>query len=113
MNERPNKPDSANPAIALWLAIEDQSRRVADLERSKSMSRVFTGVNGGNGEGTIWDSPFSLLPPVSHRDWLVPGCRTGLEPSDSNQPDTGNAGITTRLAIGHYWPGVPDPGRSL
>jgi hypothetical protein len=30
----PNKPDAANPAIAVWLAIEDQWRRVADLERS-------------------------------------------------------------------------------
>jgi hypothetical protein len=29
----PNKPDAANPAIALWLTIEDQWRRVADLER--------------------------------------------------------------------------------
>jgi hypothetical protein len=28
-----NKPDAANPAIALWLAIEDQWRRDADLER--------------------------------------------------------------------------------
>jgi hypothetical protein len=27
------KPDAANPAMALWLAIEDQRRRVADLER--------------------------------------------------------------------------------
>jgi hypothetical protein len=80
--------------------------------RSKSMSRVFTGVNGGNGEGSVWNSPFPLLPPVSHRDWLVPGCRTGLEPRVSNQPVAGNAGITPRLAIGHCWPGVPDPGRS-
>jgi hypothetical protein len=30
----PNKPDAANPAMALWLTIEDQWRRV-DLERSK------------------------------------------------------------------------------
>jgi hypothetical protein len=73
------------------------------------MSRVFTGVNGGNAEGSIWDS---LLPPVSHRDWLVARNRTGFEPSVSNQPDPGYAGITRRLAIGHYWPGVPDPGRS-
>jgi hypothetical protein len=29
----PNKPDAANPAMALWLTIEDQWRRVADLER--------------------------------------------------------------------------------
>jgi hypothetical protein len=29
----PNKPDSANPAMRLWLTIEDQWRRVADLER--------------------------------------------------------------------------------
>jgi hypothetical protein len=29
-----NKPDSANPAMAFWLAVEDQWRRVADLERS-------------------------------------------------------------------------------
>jgi hypothetical protein len=30
----PNKLDAANPAMALWLTIEDQWRRV-DLERSK------------------------------------------------------------------------------
>jgi hypothetical protein len=28
-----NKPDAANPAMRLWLKIEDQWRRVADLER--------------------------------------------------------------------------------
>jgi hypothetical protein len=28
-----DKPDAANPAMALWLAVEDQWRRVADLER--------------------------------------------------------------------------------
>jgi len=31
---KPNKPDAANPAIPLWLTIDDQRRRVADLERS-------------------------------------------------------------------------------
>jgi hypothetical protein len=31
--EEPNKPDAANPAMTLWLTIEDQWRRVADLER--------------------------------------------------------------------------------
>ena len=34
MTRTPNKPDAANPAMALWLTIEDQWRRVADLERS-------------------------------------------------------------------------------
>jgi hypothetical protein len=29
-----NKPDPANPAMALWLAIGDQWRRVADLGHS-------------------------------------------------------------------------------
>jgi hypothetical protein len=29
----PNKPDAVNPAMALWFAIEAQSRRVTDLER--------------------------------------------------------------------------------
>ncbi len=28
----PNKPDGPNPAMALWLTIEDQRRRVPDLE---------------------------------------------------------------------------------
>ncbi len=28
-----NKPDEANPAMTLWLTIEDQRRRVADLGR--------------------------------------------------------------------------------
>jgi hypothetical protein len=27
----PNQPDAANPAMTLWLAIEGQGRRVADL----------------------------------------------------------------------------------
>jgi hypothetical protein len=31
--EKANKPDAANPAMALWLTIEDQWRRIADLER--------------------------------------------------------------------------------
>jgi hypothetical protein len=29
-----HKPDAVNPAMALWLAIEDHWRRVTDLERS-------------------------------------------------------------------------------
>jgi hypothetical protein len=29
----PNKPDAVNPAMAVWSAIEDQLRRVTDLER--------------------------------------------------------------------------------
>ena len=34
MNEPwPNKPDAANPAMTLWLTIEDQWRRAADLKR--------------------------------------------------------------------------------
>jgi hypothetical protein len=32
-HEMPIKPDAANPARTLWLTIEDQWRRVADLER--------------------------------------------------------------------------------
>jgi hypothetical protein len=32
-SDRHNKPDAANPAMALWFSIEDQWRRVADLER--------------------------------------------------------------------------------
>jgi len=32
-SRRANKPDAANPAMTLWLTIEDQWRRVADLER--------------------------------------------------------------------------------
>jgi hypothetical protein len=31
--EEPNKPDAANPAMMLWLTIERQWRRVADLGR--------------------------------------------------------------------------------
>jgi hypothetical protein len=34
MTSVPNKPDAANPAMTLRLAVEDQRRRVADLERS-------------------------------------------------------------------------------
>jgi hypothetical protein len=33
MKESPNKPDAVNPAMALRFAIEDQWRRVTDLER--------------------------------------------------------------------------------
>jgi hypothetical protein len=32
-NITPNKPDAPNPAMTVWLTIEDQWRRVADLER--------------------------------------------------------------------------------
>jgi hypothetical protein len=40
MNESsPNKPDAANPAMALLLTIEDQWRRVADLGRSAAVDR--------------------------------------------------------------------------
>jgi len=28
-----------------------------------------------------------------------------------NKPAAGNAGIAPQLAIGHHWPGVPEPGR--
>jgi hypothetical protein len=35
-----NKPDAANPAMTLWLTIEDQWRRVADLERSVSVDAL-------------------------------------------------------------------------
>jgi hypothetical protein len=34
VKKQANKPDSANPAMALWFTIEDQWRRVADLGRS-------------------------------------------------------------------------------
>jgi hypothetical protein len=34
-----NKPDAVNPAMALRFAIEDQWRRVTDLERSEEASR--------------------------------------------------------------------------
>jgi len=30
----------------------------------------------------------------------------------SNYPAAGKAGIASRLAIGRYWPGLPEPGRS-
>jgi hypothetical protein len=33
MNTPPNKPDAVNPAMALRFAVEDQWRRVTDLER--------------------------------------------------------------------------------
>jgi hypothetical protein len=31
---KPNNPDAVNPAMALRFAVEDQWRRVTDLERS-------------------------------------------------------------------------------
>ena len=34
-----NKPDAVNPAMALRFAIEDQWRRVTDLERSAKQSK--------------------------------------------------------------------------
>jgi len=30
----------------------------------------------------------------------------------SNHPAAGKAGIVARLAMGHHWPGLPEPGRS-
>jgi hypothetical protein len=38
MKESSNKPDAVNPAMALRFAVEDQWRRVADLERWASSS---------------------------------------------------------------------------
>ena len=38
----PNKPDAVNPAMALWLTIEDQWRRVTDLERSAQFDTFMT-----------------------------------------------------------------------
>ncbi len=32
--------------------------------------------------------------------------------SKSNKPAAPNAGIASRLAIGHHWPGVGEPERS-
>src|ERR1022692_658857 len=32
-NASPNKPDATNPAITLWLTVDDRWRRIADLER--------------------------------------------------------------------------------
>jgi hypothetical protein len=37
-----NKPDAVNPAMALRFAVEDQWRRVTDLERSPSHARIVT-----------------------------------------------------------------------
>jgi hypothetical protein len=33
-----NEPDAADPAMTLWFAIEDQWRRVTDLERWTRLS---------------------------------------------------------------------------
>ena len=30
----------------------------------------------------------------------------------ANEPAAGKAGIAPLLAIGHHWPGLPEPGRS-
>jgi hypothetical protein len=30
----------------------------------------------------------------------------------ANNPAAGKAGIANQLAIGHSWPGLPEPGRS-
>jgi hypothetical protein len=30
---------------------------------------------------------------------------------EANQPAAGKAGIAHRLAVGHHWPGLPEPGR--
>ncbi len=34
MTMLPSQPDSVNPAIVLWLAVDVQWRRVTDLERT-------------------------------------------------------------------------------
>jgi hypothetical protein len=39
---RSNKPDAVNPAMALWFAVEDQWRRVTDLERWAATMRPWT-----------------------------------------------------------------------
>jgi len=40
MNKTTNKPDAANPAMTLWLTIEDHRRRVADLEHWAKQTRL-------------------------------------------------------------------------
>lgn len=41
MSDKPNKPDAVNPAMAVWFAIEDQLRRVTDLERWATLPRCY------------------------------------------------------------------------
>jgi hypothetical protein len=36
-----------------------------------------------------------------------------LRQEEANKPAAGNAGIASQLTIGHHWPGVPEPERSL
>jgi len=53
-NMTPNQPDAVNPAMALWLTIEDQWRRVTDLGRS--LRHEVAGTTAERGE------PDSALP---------------------------------------------------
>jgi len=41
MIESSNKPDAVNPAIALWLTLVGQWRRVTDLDRSADSADSF------------------------------------------------------------------------
>ena len=34
-----------------------------------------------------------------------------MSPGWPNNPASGKAGIASRLAIGHHWPGLPEPVR--
>ena len=34
-----------------------------------------------------------------------------ISPTEPNHPAAGKAGIASRLAVGHRWPGLPEPGR--
>jgi hypothetical protein len=76
-------------------------------------------------QGRFFTFGIQALPVTSHRLYRW-GCR--LQPSwntrdvhavvgfdimalTPNHPAAGKAGIDSRLAIGHHWPGLPEPGR--
>ena len=84
----PNKPDAVNPAMALWLRIEYQWRRVTDLERSVSTA--------------VFEQPSEPSEPSE----VTPGSGLHTPPTTVGNPSrrtpaSFSAGTDNRVEVGH------------
>jgi len=64
---------------------------------------------GGSGGRGLWDGGPPLLGLVL---LALPSSSHPMNANAPNHPAAGQAGIAPQLAIGHRWPGLPEPARS-
>jgi hypothetical protein len=114
MSTPSNKPDSANPAMTLWLAIGSQRRRVADLERSSTCERSEPKPRAPEGRKTIARGKrgTSAAPGTPTERFIPsPPGRRGLGVRRASEPPqdepSGDAGLA-RLFIVAQVSGAPD-----